>query len=138
MRGPSVPSTPSSATVQTLFGGTPAATAVVRDPSDVLGNTIFFSKEFVRKYFLIWYWAAYILLKFIGFDFLVSLFAAMVCLTIGCLTFGLVRAVDEALKAKKAKLNAKWQQQPAFRSASVSFAAEFAGPWNPQVNLHRQ
>ena len=138
MRGPSVPSTPSSATVQTLFGGTPAAAAIVRDPTDVLGNTIFFSKEFLRKYFLIWYWAAYVLLKFLGFDFLVSLFAATVCLTIGCLTFGLVRAVDEAVKAKKAKLNAKWQQ-PTF-GAPPSGAQPVAqqslpASWNPQGNV---
>ena len=114
MRGPSVPLTPASATVQTLFGGSPAAAAPVLDPTDVFGNTFYFSKEFLKKYFLIWYWAAYILLKFLGFDFIVSLFAATVCLTIGCLTFGLVRAVDESVKAKRAKLNLKWQQQPTF------------------------
>ncbi|HJU91573.1 MAG TPA: hypothetical protein VJ656_01455 [Pyrinomonadaceae bacterium] len=133
VRGTSVPSTPSSATVQTLFGGAPAAAAVVRDPTDVLGNTIFFSKEFLRKYFLIWYWAAYVLLKFLGFDFLVSLFAATICLTIGCLTFGMVRAMDETVKAKRAKLNAKWQQQPLFPPASLA-QQTLQAPSNPQVN----
>lgn len=135
MRGPAVPSTPSSSTVQTLFGGAPAAAAIVRDPTDVFGNTIFFSKEFLRKYFLIWYWAAYVLLKFLGFDFLVSLFAATVCLTIGCLSFGLVRAVDESVKAKKARLNAKWHQQPTFAAPSSMSQQSLPGSWNPQGNL---
>ena len=127
-RGPTLPSTPSSSTVQTLFSGAPAA-ALVRDPTDVLGNTVFYSKEFLRKYFLIWYWAAYILLDFLGFDFLVTLFVALVCLSIGCLTFGLVRSVDERVKAKRAKLNPAWQPlavgppQPAQTS------------WNPPVSL---
>lgn len=135
MRGPTVPSTPSSSTVQTLFGGAPAAAAIVRDPTDLFGNTIFFSKEFLRKYFLIWYWAAYVLLKFLGFDFLVSLFAATVCLTIGCLTFGLVRALDESLKAKKATLNAKWHQQPTFGAPPPASQQSLPGSWNPQGSL---
>ena len=133
-RGSSFPSTPSSATVQTLFGGAPAAPVNARDPSDLLGNTIFYSKEFVRKYFLIWYWAAYVLLKFLGFDFLVSLFVAAVCLSIGCLTFGLVRSIDEAAKAKKAKLKAKWQQTPIGVPPSVA-QQTLVSSWNPQVKV---
>jgi hypothetical protein len=128
-RGPSVPSTPSSATVQTLFGGTPPAAATVQDPNDVLGNTIFFSKEFVRKYFLIWYWATYILLDFIGFDFLVSLFIALVCLSIGSLTFGLVRSIDEGMKARKARLSAGWYQ------TVVGPTQGSPSSWHPMVSL---
>lgn len=128
-RGPAVPSTPSSATVQTLFGRVPPGTTTVRDPDDVLGNTIFFSKEFVRKYFLIWYWATYILLDFIGFDFLVSLFIALVCLSIGSLTFGLVRAIDEGMKARRARLSSGWQQ-PALGGPQGS-----ASSWHPMVSL---
>jgi len=127
-RGSAVPSTPSSSTVQTLFSGTPPA-AVVRDPTDVLGNTVFYSKEFLRKYFLIWYWAAYILLDFLGFDFLVTLFVALVCLSIGCLTFGLVRSIDEGVKAKRAKLNAGWQP------AAVGPPQPAPTAWNPPVSL---
>ena len=134
MRGPSVPSTPSSATVQTLFGGAPAAAATVLDPSDIVGNTFFFSKEFLRKYFLIWYWAAYVMLKFLGFDLFVSLFAAMVCLAIGCLTFGFLRAMDESVKAKKAKLSAKWQQQPTFGTHPPVAQQSLPASSNPQVN----
>jgi hypothetical protein len=131
-RGSAVPLTPSSSTVQTLFGNAPPAQLIVQDPSDVFGNMLLFSKEFLKKYFLIWYWAAYVLLKFLGFDFLVSLFAATVCLSIGCLTFGLVRAIDESNKAKKAKLNAKWQQS-AFGAPPSS--AQMTASWNPRVNL---
>ena len=128
-RGPSVPSTPSSATVQTIFGGAPPAAATVQDPNDVLGNTIFYSKEFVRKYFLIWYWATYILLDFIGFDFLVSLFIALVCLSIGSLTFGLVRSIDEGMKARKARLSAGWYQ------TVVGPTQGSPSSWHPMVSL---
>lgn len=133
-RGSAVPQTPSSPTVQTLFGATAAAAATARDPSDVLGNTLFYSKEFLRKYFLIWYWAAYMLLTFLGFDFLVSMFTALVFLSIGCLTFGLARAVDEALKAKKAKLNAKWHQST-FGVPPPVVQQSLPPSWNPQASL---
>lgn len=128
-RGRSVPATPASATVQTLFSAN-IPTPRVRDPYAVMENTILFSKEFVRKYFLIWYWAAYVLLKFLGFDFILSLFAALVCLAVGCLTFGLVRALDESLKANRAKLTSNWQQ------SSVGGTPLPPTPtWSPRVNL---
>jgi len=78
---------------------------------------------------LIWYWAAYILLDFLGFDFLVTLFVALVCLSIGCLTFGLVRSIDEGVKAKRAKLNAAWQP------AAVGPPQPAPTSWNPPVSL---
>ena len=127
-RGSSVPSTPSSATVQTLFGGAPAS--VVRDPNDVLGNTIFFSKDFVKKYFLIWYWATYIVLNFIGIDLLVSLFVALICLTVGSLAYGLVKSIDEGMKARRARLSSGWQQ-----TAAVTSQQGAPGSWHPMVNL---
>lgn len=134
--GSAVPMTPSSSTVQTLFSGAAQpAQLVIQDPSDVFGNTLLFSREFLKKYFLIWYWAAYVLLKFLGFDFLVSLFAATVCLSIGCLTFGLVRAIDESVKAKRAKLVATWQQSAFGAPPSVSQQQSLPTSWNPRVNL---
>jgi hypothetical protein len=115
--------------VQTIFGGAPPAPATVRDPNDVVGNTLFYSKEFVRKYFLIWYWATYILLDFIGFDFLVAMFIAFVCLTIGSLTFGLVRAIDDGMKARRARLSAGWQQP------AVAAPVRGTSSWHPMVSL---
>ena len=126
-RESSVPLTPASAQIQTIFGGAPP-TATVRDPDALLENTIFFSKEFVRKYFLIWYWATYVLLKFIGFDFILSLFVALVCLAAGCITFGLARALDESLKAHRTKLTSSWPQ----------YSIATPNPpdsWNPNVTL---
>jgi serine/threonine protein kinase len=128
-RGPAVPASPSSATFQTLFGATPPAAATVRNPNDVLGNTIFYSKEFVRKYFLIWYWAIYLVINFIGFDFLVSLFIALVCLSIGSLTFGLVRAIDDGMKARRARLSIGWQQP------AVGPSQGGGSSWHPMVSL---
>jgi len=134
-RGSSVPSTPTSATVQSLFNN-PLAAAVVRDPSNVFTNTFFYTKEFLRKYFLIWYWAAYMLLTFVGFDFFLSLFVATVCLGIGCITFGLVRSVDEAVKAKRAKLNAKWQQPTLGLPPSIAQQQKGVPfSWDPPVNV---
>jgi len=134
-RGPSVPSTPTSATVQTLFSSAPLHPAAVKDPHAILQNTFMFSKEFVRKYFLIWYWGAYILLKFIGFDFLLSVFASLVCLALGCLTFGLVRAIDESLKAKRASLNPSWPTPAITVSPAPDPQAHLPRSWQPQVNL---
>ena len=135
-RGASVPSTPNSATVQSLFSGAPAAPigTNLKDPLDVFGNTITFSKEFVRKYFLVWYWGAYILLKFMGFGFFLSVFAALACLALGCLTFGFVRAIDESLKAKRASLNT-FSPQPMMAGAPPDQQGYFRQTWKPQVNL---
>ena len=136
-RGASVPSTPGSATVQSLFSSTPPPPlqTTVTDPQDVLGNTITFSKEFVRKYFLVWYWGAYILLKFLGFGFFLSVFAALVCLALGCLTFGFVRAIDESLKAKRGIQSSSWLPPSITAAPPPDPQAQFPRTWNPQVNL---
>jgi hypothetical protein len=95
--------------VQTLFGASPAAPVVVRDPQDVLRNTFIFSKEFLRRYFLVWYWGAYLLLKFVGFGFFLSLFVGLFCLAIACLTVGVVKAIEESRKPVRSSLPS-WQQ----------------------------
>lgn len=126
----SVPSSPSS-TFQTIFNA-PATTSMIRDPHDVLGNTIYFSKEFFRKYFLLWYWGAYILLSFLGVNFGLAIFLATVCLSIGCLTFGLVRALDEKVKAR-GSMGSNWQQTSI--TGSPVGQASFSSSWNPRVSL---
>jgi hypothetical protein len=99
-----------------------------------LGNTITFSKEFIRKYFLVWYWGAYILLKFMGFSFFLSIFAALMCLAIGCLTFGFVRAIDESMKSKRAMLSPV--PQPSMMAAPPPDPqTHFPRSWRPHVNL---
>lgn len=108
-RSSNVPATPASATVQTLFGGSAQAAPIqIKDPLAVFDNTIVFSREFARKYFLAWYWGALLLLQFTGIGFFLSIFAALVCLAVGCLTFGYVKALDESRKARRAGL-AGWQ-----------------------------
>lgn len=108
-RPSTVPSTPASSTVQTLFGGAPAKAIQIKDPHDVLQNTFIFSKEFARRYFLAWYWGALLLLNFTGISFFLAAFAALICLAIGCFTFGLVKALDESRRAKRG-LPSGWQQ----------------------------
>ena len=100
----SVPSSPSSATFQTIF-----AKPLVYDPDDVLRNAIYFSKEFYRKYFLLWYWGAYLLLDFLGLNLGLTVLFATLCLIIGGLTFGLIRAIDERNKARSS-VSSSWQQ----------------------------
>ena len=131
-RGSSVPSTPSSATVQTLFSSVPLAVTQLKSPHDVIANTFTFSKEFVRKYFLVWYWGAYILLKFLGFGFFQSVFVGLLCLLLGCLTYGFVRAMDESLKAKRG-LNAGLPPSPILTPPNQQ--THFPRSWRPQVNL---
>ncbi len=138
VRGAAVPSTPNSDQVQSLFNTASSAAlpAAITDPQDILGNTITFSKEFIRKYFLVWYWGAYILLKFLGFGFFLSVFAALICLAIGCLTFGFVRAIDESMKAKRAGLNPISLSPPMMTAPPPPDPqTQFPRSWKPQVNL---
>ena len=133
-REPAYPITPSSA-FQSVFSGGAGAIAQqksgVTNPFAVAENTIHFSKDFLRKYFLIWYWAAYILLDFIGFELFVSIFVALVCLLIVCFGFGLVRAIDTALKASTAK--SLGQGQPA--AGPPLPTPNVPARWNPQPSL---
>ncbi len=146
-RGSSVPSTPGSPMITSIFSGAPTSpmfgvrhagvstqtTPAIRDPNDVWGNTIFFSKEFLRKYFLLWYWAAYLLLNFLGMHFFVALFVALTCLTIGCLTYGCVRAFDESLTARGAGVGGRGQQ-PSI-AAPPPPPQRSSGSWSPHVTL---
>ena len=108
-KAPTIPTSLYSSTVQTIFGApapfaaSPAqhsAAPGIRDPSEVAKNTFIFGKRFFRKYFLWWYWAVYILFGFVGLNVFSALLVAMVSVMIGCLIFGLIRALDEARKAR--------------------------------------
>ena len=133
-REPSFPITPSSSLQSVFSAGTAKQAPKLRDPSAVGANTIHFSKEFLRKYFLLWYWAAYLLLDFLGFGLFVSIFVALLCLMIVCVGFGLVRAIDEALKTSTAKSLAQGQQ-PAMAAATAPQQTIPPVSWYPQVSL---
>jgi hypothetical protein len=111
-RGPSMPTTPGSPFLQSVFSApapAPAPISPIKDPHDLMGNTYIYGKEFVRKYFLLWYWASYTALRGFGFEFDVTLFAALVCMLIGCATYGIVKAREESRKAKNLPPGVKWQ-----------------------------
>ena len=130
-RGPSIPSSPASGTVQTIFSSPqkPAqGQVVIKDPQALFPNTITFAKEFARKYFLLWYWGAYVLLKFLGFDFFLSVVAGLVCLAVACLAFGFARALDESRKAKSGQLNSGWVQ-PAIAGPPPDQLPQTPAPW---------
>ena len=126
----SVHSTPST-TFQTIFGATSARMPSSRDPKDVVGNTTYFSKQFLQRYFLAWYWGAYILLSFFGLNFAVSLVIATVCMGITCLMVGLVRALDE-LKSRSSV--GSGHQQPPIAGVPVGQPG-LPNSWNPRVSL---
>lgn len=105
----SMPTTPPSGTVQTLFGGsaTPAmvgSLAKVSDPNDILRNTPIFAKEMLSKTFLWWYWSGYVLLQIIGLDFFPSLGIAIILMGIACLTYGFIRAQQVSREARLANI----------------------------------
>jgi hypothetical protein len=97
-----VPATPSSSTVQTIFGagGAPAALAS-RNPHFIGRNSMYFAKEFFRGHFFWWYWGVYLLFQFGGLGAGLSLLAAVLCVTIACLTYGLFRALEEFRAAQR-------------------------------------
>ncbi len=135
-RGPSLPATPSSTMLTSIFSGgaAPAQSAsAVRDPNDVMRNTALFSREFLRRYFVVWYWALFLVFNFIGINFIVAFFVDFLCLGIGCLTYGFVRALDEALKAGASKQVAGGQ--PSFVVAPPPPPQSFSSSWNPRVTL---
>src|SRR5678816_3752675 len=79
-RGTPLPTTPSSPFVQSVFSSpTPAPIPLIKDPNNIIANTIIFSKEFLRKYFLLWYWASYTAMRGLGFDFGIALLGALIC-----------------------------------------------------------
>ena len=130
-REASLPITPSSAFQSVFSVGSGQRKTKVRNPFAVAENTIHFSKEFLRSYFLISYWAVYVLLDFIGLNLFLSLFVALICLAVTCFGVGLVRAIDEALKASTAKSLGHGQQQPAVAPPLPNSPPS----WNPQVSL---
>ncbi len=92
----SVPATPPSSTVQTLFGG-PAAPALakmskIKDPLAVWKNTPIFGKEMLGRTFILWYWGIYVFLNLFGLNLFSSLAIGLLCATIACLVYGYVRA----------------------------------------------
>ena len=135
-RGASMPTTPGSPFVQSLFNSpTPAPVPLIKDPHDVMHNSLVFSKEFLRKYFLLWYWASYTALRGFGFDFVVALFVALVCMAIGCLTYGIVKAQDESRKAKRLGPG-RWQPPmvstpPPGQNFSISLTPQVTPPPAP-------
>jgi hypothetical protein len=108
--GPATPTTPGSPFVQSLFSAPlPAPLSPIKDPHDVMGNAIIFSKEFMRKYLLLWYWASFTVLRGLGFDFGIALLVALICMVIGCLAYGCVKAEEESRKAKSLGPGLAWQ-----------------------------
>jgi len=111
-----------------------------------MSNAFTFSKEFMRKYFLLWYWASYMAMRGFGFEFDIALFAAFICMLVSCLAYGLVKAREESRKVKNlgpgvtwqpptlAAPRVAWQQPPAITAPppaqqfSLSLSAQVSNP----------
>jgi hypothetical protein len=97
-----IPATPSSSTVQTIFSAGAAPSALASRNPDAIGrNSLYFGKEFFRGHFFWWYWGVYVLFQFGGLGSGLSLLAAVLCVTIACLTYGLFRALEESRSAPR-------------------------------------
>ena len=105
----SVPATPPSTTIQTIFSGPgrtrPTALDSIRDPNEVFRNTAIFAREFLRRTFIWWYWGVYLSFILMGLDFSYSIFLAVFCLGLVSLTYGAIRARELAREAHQAKLS---------------------------------
>ena len=132
-RARSMPLTPGSPFVHSLFN-TPPPAPLIKDPHDVMGNAIVFSKEFMRKYFLLWYWASYTVMRGFGFDFAIALFGALVCMILGCFTYGVVKAREESRKAKGLAPGVAWQ--PSITAASSHFATSSVSQHSPPAHVN--
>jgi len=96
-----LPSTPSSSSFQTIFSGGTIAPVATRNPDAIALNSLHFAKEFFRGHFFWWYWGVYVLFQFGGLGAGVSLLAAILCVTVACLVYGLFRAIEESRTAHR-------------------------------------
>src|SRR6185369_2617785 len=96
------PTSPSSDSVQTIFGpGIPPRAVVGRNPDAIGRNSLHFAKEFFRGHFFWWYWGVYVLFQFGGLTAGASLLATILCVTAACLIYGLYRAIEEQRNAHR-------------------------------------
>lgn len=109
-----LPATPSSSSFQTIFSGGTIASAVPRNPDAIALNTLYFAKDFFRSHFFWWYWGVYVLFQFGGLGAEASLVAAVLCVTVACLVYGLFRAIEESRGAQR--LNPLPQRSSSFPS----------------------
>ena len=96
-----MPSTPGSASVQSVFSATSSgALPVPRDPAQVFQNSFSFAWEFFRQYFFWWYWGAYVLFQFSGLGFTIGFLVATCAMLIWSLAWGVYKANEFARAAR--------------------------------------
>src|SRR5262245_3130660 len=123
-RDPSVPATPSSSTVTTLFGApvtppSPYGLPGITDPKAIWKNTPRFARDMLGKTFLWWYWGIYLFLKIFGLDLIPSFLLAIVSVLIFCLAWGFARARQLASQAPKTSATPKVVPSTSVRTAAL-------------------
>jgi hypothetical protein len=99
----SVPSSPTSSTVTTIFGAPvtpppPYGLAGITDPKAIWKNTPRYARDMLGKTFLWWYWGIYLFLKIFGLDLIPAFLLAVLSVLVFCLTWGFVKARQLSMK----------------------------------------
>jgi serine/threonine protein kinase len=97
----SVPATPPSSTVQTLFGPPAPTLASSLNPDEVLKNTIKFARELPGRVSFWWYWGVFWILKTAGIDFFVTLMLILFVAIAACFVYGFIHAQQLARSASQ-------------------------------------
>ena len=105
-----VPATPSSDTVQSIFGG-PATPSLpsLSNPKAIFQNTFKHAKETFQAQSFWWYWGFFVLFGLGGFGLGESFLAATLTVAVVCVIVGLYKAVEEARSATRQRQLAKQQ-----------------------------
>ena len=125
----SVPATPSSETIQSIFNTPPDAAAIAaQNPTAVARNTLMYAKEAFQRHSFWWYWGFFVLFGLGGFALGESFVAATLTVAVVCLVIGLYKAIDEARAARRKQLTQQWVAQ--------SIAPSRPGPASWQTVTH--
>jgi hypothetical protein len=73
---------------------------VPRDPTKVVRNSFFYSRQFFLQYFFWWYWGAYVLFQFSGLGFTLGFVIATIAMWVWAMIWGVHKAKALALNAQ--------------------------------------
>ena len=118
----SVPATPSSPTVQTIFSAqSPTSLAVANNPKAVARNTYKFAQETFQKHFFWWFWGFFVLFGLGGFGLGESFMASTITVAVVCTIVGVYKAVDASRTAIQQQLAKQMQPPPLPRGGPASW-----------------
>ena len=126
-----LPATPASGTVQSIFNSPPDALAVpVRDPNAIGWNALGYTREMFQKHAFWWYWGFFVLFGLGGFGLYESFMASTIAIALICVIVGLYKSLADAQTAWRKRIN----QQ----AATQTIAPPRSGPgsWQTITNVY--